>query len=215
MNVIYLYLKTHNVTGLKYLGMTIKDPFKYRGSGLYWNKHIKLHGNDVNTLILKICSTNEELVKFGLYYSNLWNIVESVDFANLVPELGNNSSGMLNKKHKVCTKEKISQTLMCHNVTDKTREKISITRKELGYIAWNKGKKNEYNIFTEEQKKDRSLNNFGVNNPFYGKQHTDEFKNNQRTNQKTQIKCTYCDKIGAIRIMKRWHFDNCKQKESN
>lgn len=28
-----LYLKTHNKTGMKYLGQTKQDPFEYRGSG--------------------------------------------------------------------------------------------------------------------------------------------------------------------------------------
>ena len=29
---IYLYKKTHKVTGLQYLGKTVRDPFKYNGS---------------------------------------------------------------------------------------------------------------------------------------------------------------------------------------
>jgi len=50
---IYLYLKTHNKTGLKYLGKTIQNPYKYQGSGEYWIPHIKKHGYDVTTKILK------------------------------------------------------------------------------------------------------------------------------------------------------------------
>ena len=38
--MIYLYKKTHNKTGLKYLGKTIsKDPYTYSGSGVYWTRH--------------------------------------------------------------------------------------------------------------------------------------------------------------------------------
>lgn len=29
---------------------------------------------------------------------------------------------------------------------------------------------------------------------------------------KRTIACPHCDKIGAISMMKRWHFDNCKEK---
>jgi len=29
---------------------------------------------------------------------------------------------------------------------------------------------------------------------------------------KAQVKCPNCEKQGAFRIMKRWHFDNCKNK---
>jgi len=61
--MIYLYVKIHKLTNLKYLGKTIKDPFKYKGSGKYWLKHIRKHGNNVDTFILKECSSNEEIKK--------------------------------------------------------------------------------------------------------------------------------------------------------
>jgi len=42
---IYLYKKTHNITGLQYLGKTIsKDPYSYTGSGVRWTNHLKKHG---------------------------------------------------------------------------------------------------------------------------------------------------------------------------
>ena len=28
---------------------------------------------------------------------------------------------------------------------------------------------------------------------------------------KEKVKCSHCTKIGGIGIMKRWHFDNCKE----
>ena len=41
---IYLYVKQHSVTGLKYFGRTeCKNPFRYKGSGSYWKKHLKKH----------------------------------------------------------------------------------------------------------------------------------------------------------------------------
>jgi hypothetical protein len=86
--IIYLYLKTHNKTGLKYLGKTKENPHKYLGSGLYWSRHIKTHGNDITTEILKECSTNEEVKHWGEYYSDLWDIVNSDEFANLKTESG-------------------------------------------------------------------------------------------------------------------------------
>ena len=89
---IYLYKKTHRKTGLNYLGKTTQDPFKYRGSGLIWIRHIKKHGDDIDTVILKECSTNDEVKTWGLYYSNLWNIVESKEWANIKPEAGEGGS---------------------------------------------------------------------------------------------------------------------------
>jgi hypothetical protein len=90
---IYLYKKTHNKTGLQYLGKTTKDPLKYKGSGKDWIPHITEYGNDVTTEILKECETKEELSYWGRYYSDLWNVVESDEWANRIPETGGGSGG--------------------------------------------------------------------------------------------------------------------------
>ena len=96
---IYLYVKTHRKTGLKYLGKTeSKDPRKYRGSGIYWERHIKQHGYDVDTEILRECKSNEEVKEWGLYYSNLFNIVESDEWANLTEESGAGGSSEQTKR---------------------------------------------------------------------------------------------------------------------
>lgn len=49
--IIYLYVKRHKVTGMKYFGKTVKkDPYKYNGSGLYWVRHIKKYGKKEKTI---------------------------------------------------------------------------------------------------------------------------------------------------------------------
>ena len=86
---IYLYVKTHNQTGLKYLGKTTAtDPHAYPGSGLIWEGHLKRHGSDYSTEILLETEDPEEIQTAGQYYSTLWNVVESDDWANLQPEEG-------------------------------------------------------------------------------------------------------------------------------
>ena len=85
---IYLYKKTHNKTGLQYLGKTEKNPFTYCGSGTRWLTHLEKHGTDLHTEIIKECATKEEMTHWGSYYSDLWNIVESDEWANLRPETG-------------------------------------------------------------------------------------------------------------------------------
>jgi hypothetical protein len=86
--MIYLYIKTHNITGLKYLGKTIKDPFKYKGSGTRWISHLKKHGNNVTTEIVGIFSNNEELKSFSIPLSEKLDIVNSNNWANLKLESG-------------------------------------------------------------------------------------------------------------------------------
>lgn len=89
MNIYYLYIKTHNQTGLKYLGYTSsKDPHKYKGSGKYWLRHINIHENDVKTEILLESNSLEEIKFAGIYFSELWNIVNNDEFANLKIECG-------------------------------------------------------------------------------------------------------------------------------
>lgn len=91
---IYLYKKTHNKTGFKYLGKTVKNPFQYQGSGKLWLPHLKKHGYDITTEIIKECATKEEIRYWGKHYSKLWNIVDERDergkktWANLKPEEG-------------------------------------------------------------------------------------------------------------------------------
>ncbi len=88
--IIYLYIKQHSITGLKYFGKTTrKDPFKYRGSGMYWQNHINKYGKEyIKTLEIwgfddiNLCS------KFALKFSKNNNIVESKEWANLQPENG-------------------------------------------------------------------------------------------------------------------------------
>ena len=88
MNIYYLYIKTHNKTGLKYIGKTSNNPYTYKGSGKYWLRHLKKHGNDVTTEILGVYYNIEDLRKDGLRFSKDNNIVESNLWANLQPESG-------------------------------------------------------------------------------------------------------------------------------
>jgi hypothetical protein len=84
---MYLYVKTH-ATGLKYLGKTIRDPYKYKGSGTHWLRHLRKYGEEHTTEILLETDDKELLKEKALYYSNLYNVVESKEWANIVPEQG-------------------------------------------------------------------------------------------------------------------------------
>lgn len=87
-DTIYLYKKTHNTTGLKYLGKTVQNPFKYKGSGKEWSSHCKEHGYNITTEILFETTDKKELQQKGRYYSELWDVVNSPEWANVIPETG-------------------------------------------------------------------------------------------------------------------------------
>lgn len=72
------------------------------------------------------------------------------------------------------------------------------------------------NRWTDEQKLKMSLNNKG-NKSRTGMKNSDEAKAKQsfRAQSRPKISCPYCSKIGSSSQMKRWHFDNCKFKQSD
>ena len=100
--IIYLYLKTHNKTGLKYLGQTSNpDPHRYAGSGTYWKRHLGVHGHNYTTEILRECKSQNELKEWGLYFSRLWNVAESKEWANLKEEGGSYGNHSLETRTKI------------------------------------------------------------------------------------------------------------------
>ena len=132
-----LYVKTHNKTNLKYLGYTKQDPYRYKGSGVYWRRHLKVHGDDVSTKVLKECVSKDEVQQWGEHFSELYNVVESTEWANLKPETGDGGSGIMKDE----TKAKIAKFQKNKKVWT---EKAINSRLEncLKNAAKRKGKKN-------------------------------------------------------------------------
>ena len=94
----WLYVKQHNKTGLKYFGKhTGPDPVLYKGSGLYWRRHLKIHGPEVTTTWCELFTDRTQLMEYALRFSKENNISNSTDWANIKPENGldGNPFGML------------------------------------------------------------------------------------------------------------------------
>ena len=189
---IYLMVKTHQKTGLKYLCKTTKNPFKYHGSGIDWRKHLKKYGFDYDTEIVMECASQSELYYWGSYYSKLWNVVSGQDdygnkiWANRIPETG--GGGGNNESNK-----KISDALR-------------------GKPTWNKGIYGwKCNPNTNVNK---SLSKQGKKNPQYGKSRTETERNSISSGIKDGwdrpiLTCSNCG-VSGKQNMKRWHFANCK-----
>ena len=111
---VTLYIATHVVTGKKYFGKTTKWfteedlQKKYHGSGVYWNRHKKKHGDFITMKIYQICSLNksdEDYVEsIALKFSEENNIVESEEWANMILE-----NGLTGIVHTRETKNKIGK----------------------------------------------------------------------------------------------------------
>jgi hypothetical protein len=169
---IYLYVKSHNKTGLKYLGKTINNPYTYTGSGKDWILHIKEHGNDVTTTILQVCSSKEELTYWGRYFSKIFKVTTAVDnygnriWANIIHETGGgDGSNWADIEKAKITAKKISETIKknkvgkAYNQTGKDNHMYGKT----GELHHNYGKK-----YSKESCELISLNHHDVskeNNP--------------------------------------------------
>jgi hypothetical protein len=127
LGMIYLYVKRHSKTKLKYFGKTTRDPYKYLGSGLYWCNHINAHGKDfIETLQVWEFDSQDDCTAFALSYSKENNIIESDEWANLKDEDGLAGWGIGNKHNKG------------RKLTEETKTKISESHKGLRYL---KGRK--------------------------------------------------------------------------
>lgn len=187
--MLYLYVKTHNKTGLKYLGKTKNDPYTYQGSGTHWKRHIKKHGYDVRTEILFQSENIQEFKQKCIFYSNLWNIVDSDDWANLVEENGvggsNSRSAKLAWETKRINGTDNSNTPDAIAKCKETKKKNGTDHKEIMSRPY----------ILQKQKN-------GVK---------DKWKDPEYRKKQERI-CPHCGKIGYGGLMKVFHFDNCKKK---
>lgn len=117
---VHLYVKTHEVTGLKYFGRTTENPYTYVGSGVYWLRHLQKYGGRVSTRVVGTYVDEVELRNSALEFSAINNIAESTDWANLLPEDGGEagagwSSGQ-DHTHKIEALDAAIQARMSSNV---------------------------------------------------------------------------------------------------
>lgn len=158
--MFYLYVKTHNVTGLKYLGYTKQDPFKYKGSGKYWKRHLQKHGPDVSTEIVYASEVYDDIVQEGIFLSEQHQIVSSKNWANLKNEMGDGGWDLVNSSKKLIEK----RTRTYNNASPET--KAERTRKRLDAMALKSPE--------EIAKINASKANHGKDNYWYGKDRSGE-----------------------------------------
>lgn len=209
---MYLYVKTHNKTGLKYLGKTVsKDPYSYSGSGTVWLRHLDKHGYDYTTEILLETDNDEELKEQGVYYSNLWNVVESTEWANLIIEQGDGGDTSQSEGWQAyySRRDYNGENNPFYGKTHTNETKALLAEKaseQWKGVSKSKDQKRKIaealtgQVFTEERKQKISLAMKGKA-PYNKGKPAEKFV------------CKYCDKeVGGAGNFKRWHGDNCKDK---
>lgn len=91
-----LLVMSHNATGLKYFCKTsdLRNVYNYKGSGLYWTRHLAKHGKDITVGVMGFYTDYQRCRNAALKFSQENDIVNSDAWANLVLE--NGTDGALN-----------------------------------------------------------------------------------------------------------------------
>jgi hypothetical protein len=192
---------------------TQKDHSKYNGSGLHWLRHLAVHGYEHSTEIIEECETLESLREVGLYYSNLWNVVEDSNWANMILESGQGviPTPEITKKRAQTRKTNTANGTI-QNWTNTSTEKYNKTRIENGTnirtqssiekqlstrIARGTDPKSldVINKCRETKKLNGTVSNFVSNNP-----------------SSIKKSCPHCGKSIGAGLFTRWHGDNCRLK---
>ena len=211
------------------MGKTIaSDPHKYKGSGVFWKNHCSKYGYDYSTEILFESADQNQIAQKGLYYSNLWNVVESTEWANLKAEEGD--GGYCRNSVTPEANAKRSASLKGRKFTDEHRKKLSEANKGK-YWHSEETKKAAAKKASLKLKGKKKPDGFGekIRQANVGKTMSDESKIKMRAAwsddrkaaqaERTRaqnanrpvLTCPHCNKQGTNPgNMNRYHFDNCK-----
>jgi len=218
--MFYLMIKTHNKTGLKYLcKCSNRDPYKYKGSGTYWKRHLKQHGYDITTEVIFSSEDLEQFSKACIEYSIKFNVKDSTEWANLILETGldggtthNNPHWLKGFKHSEESRNKIAEASKKRStgrvMSNETKKKIS--EKLKGQSAfWLKDTEK-----TKEHKQKLSDSQKGIPKN-YTKNQLDNLKNGMKSLSQIKYKCSVCGKIANAGQLGRYHKECMKDKTWN
>jgi hypothetical protein len=152
----------------------------------------KVNNDHYKYTVLKEFGTRADAISFEIYLHNKFDVGVNESFYNRSKQtsIGWDRAGV---KH-----------------SDDTRALIS--QRALGRVSPRRGA-----THSEEAKLRMRQNHgdcTGANNNMFGKNHSDESKKLMSLRQKNRERatCPHCNKTADIANMKRWHFDNCKEK---
>jgi len=239
MQTYTLYIKTHKITGLKYLGQTSYDPYRYSGSGKDWVPHLSQHGYNVETEILYSGTDRKIMSQLGRYYSTLLNVVNASDdfgnkiYANRIPETGggvaaknnrfkkqNDGSSVSLDRVRAGTHHLLRRADGTSHATDAVKNG---THNFLGGTIQRKVNKRMLDDGTHPAKQlwtcvHCNVSGFGKSN--YARYHGDNcitLTNKKRIlprkKQMERLECPHCKLEMASNNYYRYHGDKCKRKK--
>lgn len=201
MKPTYLYVKTHDKTGLKYFGKTVKDPYSYKGSGTVWLRHLKKYGDAVSTVVLNNGEpyTDPSLLRIAATdFSNAHSIVESKEWANLMVEDGFTGGSIISGYSP-----EEYQILCNRNKEVANRPEVKAKKSQVSKEVHNR----------PEVRLKKSINGkIAQNNPEHKEKHRLIMKEVMAEANKIKLECVHCHKFVTRHMFGRWHGDQCKQK---
>lgn len=204
--IIYLYIKQHSITGLKYFGKTVsRNPFKYSGSGKYWVNHYKKYGKEhIKTLEIFGFDDQELCTEFALKFSEENNIVESKEWGNKRPENGLDGGD---------TSKFINYENVHKNIRGKTYEEIYGIEKatELKKLRGESNTKTKRGIPLSTEQRIKRSHPYGPKPEGFA----DKIRSHVTKRSNLIVTCPHCQKVGKQFPLSRWHFNNCKFNPNN
>jgi hypothetical protein len=235
-----LMIKKHSVTGLRYFCKTPrKNYIKYLGSGVFWTSHIKKHGPEfvVTEWVSELFYAPEEIKEFAVLFSELFDIVNSKDWANLKIEDGLEGGMSSQTAKEMWSKPGVKERRSVIQKEAQNREDVKAKKRNNTKESWIDANRRATRIKKITEK--RALQVMGVS-PLKGKtlvdihgvkakdvsrkisngllnaniKRTEAQKENLRKT-KEKVTCPHCGKVGGGGSMIQWHFNNCKDRTNN
>jgi hypothetical protein len=234
----FIYKTTNLLSGKYYYGMHSTDDLDdgYLGSGRRIRYSINKYGIENHKReIVEFCKNRKELTKKEKEIVNLNEIAKEECMNLIVGGIGRpygfvvNDEGRKNmseahkkkpinwnaiKKmhekwdgshHTEESRKKISQSNIGKTHTDKTKKYLS----ELVSKRW---QDIEMRKKYSEAAKIRPSNRKGITLSDDTKKKISESKKGKKIKPQNKVICPHCNSVGGVGLMKRYHFDNCKNK---
>jgi|TARA_B110000090_G_scaffold37549_1_gene41036 hypothetical protein len=235
----YLYKTTNNLSGRYYYGMHSTDNLNdgYLGSGTQLRRAIKKHGKKAFTIeMIEFCKDRESLKNKESELVTLQEISKKecmnlrvggggMDYKPPVSDETRKKMSEAQKKrpinwdainkmveartgshHTDEAKKKISESNIGKTHTDDMKEHLSEVSKKL----W---QNDEYiDKVRKAMKAGSKANRSGVTLSDETKNKISQSKKGKKITPQKRITCPHCSKEGGASMMKRYHFDNCKNK---
>lgn len=180
-------------------------------------------------IIVQVTESNYELKETGLFFSNLFSIVNSDEWANLKPETGDGGVHTWDKE----SRSKLSRSLKGRKCSDTTRKNMTKANRESAKVRAESIRKTlsdpdkklnrittmKEHLYTDVINDSRSKKM--TEKRWYNDGHTQvratslpapNWIEGRLQYEIPAITCPHCGKIGGISAMKRWHFEKCKSR---